>query len=854
MKKISFFLTILFLGITICSAKTNAQEYSKEDYKQLLKQMFITEITNKTGNPIPYADYGLTTDEARSCLYDAVDECADLMYADGGCSCGNTDISNYLNSEEEILLAEIRQAALTPIINDIIKQTEGKSDLEKAAIIYDWLREHCTYSGYNCDMYGALIEGKTNCVGFSNTFDYLCIKAGLEAHRVWCPAHVFSQVKIDGEWYNCDVTWDIDKKEKLYFLCSDEKFLTTHEVITQSMGCTSKKYDNHKWNDNFKNVTFADTSSSILSSYTIQVENGKQWKEYLKGYGSWSVTGMDLHYTFKGWMTQDGQIINREDIIQLQTDITLYTYYEVSGADANKTYKINFYNSNKTIDVKMGTRFGNYDIPSLSRENDTFLGWSEVYPVQCLENIVSAEIIITPYTFQTKPEITLYPVFQSDLNDKNLITTTETLSGDPIYRLNNNNIGVITNYDDDSGDEYLLNQTSFNKTDIQNAETIKNKILKADKEKIAVIPKGYTVNTDKLKKSGYCVIKTNLELADYISALTYINCRYFQYLQLIQTPYFTTENELKTLDNTQVGYTLTVNDFEIEDCPNFCTGFIYFIQRNKFKEYYDVCDEIEKHLKSINQNIGIQKGVKVTDALWKINDLCIKDFAYDNYFQIYDLKWFLQVTDEQRNASKKADYHGVCGSYSKLAFALLGQQGYEAMPTAVGNGEGPTHSINRVILNGQTYYCDYCWTGPDDPARYMFMTDNNMLFAAHRNPTPDNMGNAVTYDRKPTKLSSTKIKSAKNQKGKKMLITFNKIKNTDGYEIQYATNSNFKSAKKKTTSKTKVSITKLKKNKTYYIRIRPYKVMKLYCKLDEKVETVKYYGAWSKYKKVRIKK
>ena len=69
---------------------------------------------------------------------------------------------------------------------------------------------------------------------------------------------------------------------------------------------------------------------------------------------------------------------------------------------------------------------------------------------------------------------------------------------------------------------------------------------------------------------------------------------------------------------------------------------------------------------------------------------------------------------------------------------------------------------------------------------------------------------------------------------------------TTGYQIQYSTSKNFKSAKTKTVKKTKTtstSITKIKKKKTYYVRVRTYKT----------VEGKKYYSAWSKTKKVKTK-
>lgn len=94
---------------------------------------------------------------------------------------------------------------------------------------------------------------------------------------------------------------------------------------------------------------------------------------------------------------------------------------------------------------------------------------------------------------------------------------------------------------------------------------------------------------------------------------------------------------------------------------------------------------------------------------------------------------------------------------------------------------------------------------------------------------------------KKTSLSSVKSKSAK-----KAVLTWKTVKNASGYRIQYATNSKFKSAHTTTVSKATVktkTISKLKRKKTYYFRIQPYK----------KSGNTKIYGAYSKAKRVKVK-
>ncbi|MCD8148252.1 MAG: leucine-rich repeat protein [Clostridiales bacterium] len=91
------------------------------------------------------------------------------------------------------------------------------------------------------------------------------------------------------------------------------------------------------------------------------------------------------------------------------------------------------------------------------------------------------------------------------------------------------------------------------------------------------------------------------------------------------------------------------------------------------------------------------------------------------------------------------------------------------------------------------------------------------------------------------------ISSLKNSSSKKMTVKWGKNSKATGYQIQYSTSSNFSSYKTvtvknyKTVSKT---ISKLKKGKKYYVRVRAYKT----------VSGTKYYSAWSSKKSVKISK
>ena len=95
-------------------------------------------------------------------------------------------------------------------------------------------------------------------------------------------------------------------------------------------------------------------------------------------------------------------------------------------------------------------------------------------------------------------------------------------------------------------------------------------------------------------------------------------------------------------------------------------------------------------------------------------------------------------------------------------------------------------------------------------------------------------------------VAKVSITSARNSKSKQILLKYKKISGIKGYEISYSTDKKFKKAvTRKNTTKTSYTISKLKKGKTYYVRIRAYKV-------DSTGKKV--YGKYTSVKKVKVSK
>ena len=100
-----------------------------------------------------------------------------------------------------------------------------------------------------------------------------------------------------------------------------------------------------------------------------------------------------------------------------------------------------------------------------------------------------------------------------------------------------------------------------------------------------------------------------------------------------------------------------------------------------------------------------------------------------------------------------------------------------------------------------------------------------------------------TFKINPAKQNIQKLKS----KSRSFFMDWAQKGSATGYEIQYATNSKFRGAKKVTVTNNKTdkkTISKLSGKKKYYVRVRSYTTVK----------GKKYYGAWSSTKSVTTKK
>ena len=126
-------------------------------------------------------------------------------------------------------------------VNQIIAQeiTAGMSEYQRALVLHDWLIYNAnydyTYSWYEPE--GVLLHGTGVCDSYARAYQMLCTAAGLQCIYVSGfgngGAHGWNLVKVGGNWYHVDCTWDDPgyggAERHTYFLLTDAEIGIDHD-------------------------------------------------------------------------------------------------------------------------------------------------------------------------------------------------------------------------------------------------------------------------------------------------------------------------------------------------------------------------------------------------------------------------------------------------------------------------------------------------------------------------------------------------------------------------------------------------------------------------------------------------
>lgn len=151
----------------------------------------------------------------------------------------------YYNEVDTEKIASM-QKEIDATVDTLLKEANTKSTtFDKLLVFHDYLVLNSTFKEsdgagsfnqtiYNAFANGTSKQGNIQCSGYAKAMQYLCDKAGIECMVITGTTeqgvtHAWNKVKVDGEWYNLDTTWDdpilsVPKEKYLrynYFLVPD---------------------------------------------------------------------------------------------------------------------------------------------------------------------------------------------------------------------------------------------------------------------------------------------------------------------------------------------------------------------------------------------------------------------------------------------------------------------------------------------------------------------------------------------------------------------------------------------------------------------------------------------------------
>lgn len=154
---------------------------------------------------------------------------------------------------------------------------EKMDQWQMALSVHDYIVTHCKYDesltyrrGY--DM---ILRGTAVCTGYSEIFADIMNRLGIQCVMVRSQGmdHCWNLIKLYGNWYHVDVTWD-DPITDVYGRAGHNNFLKTDEEISAgedghfgwvtSIKCTDTSYSDAFWNGVDNPICYVDNTTSYV--------------------------------------------------------------------------------------------------------------------------------------------------------------------------------------------------------------------------------------------------------------------------------------------------------------------------------------------------------------------------------------------------------------------------------------------------------------------------------------------------------------------------------------------------------------------------------------------------------------
>lgn len=258
--------------------KSGCDKISNEIYKSQLYSI----------NTIVIRGYKLSTTQIKKVLYAIQNDNPNIFWISsifGYRYSGNNtilELNSVFSKDDQQKALEKLNNRVSEILTSIPKNLTA---YETELFIHDYIIDHCKYEKISTSSknnpkiftsYGCLIEGSAVCEGYSKSMQLLMNLAGIKCRTVAgardSEPHMWNIVKINGNWYHLDVTWDGagDINRYNYFNVTDDIIKKDH-IINEELSKTTKFSEDKRYN--FKLPVCNEIKENYYEKNAVKINN-----------------------------------------------------------------------------------------------------------------------------------------------------------------------------------------------------------------------------------------------------------------------------------------------------------------------------------------------------------------------------------------------------------------------------------------------------------------------------------------------------------------------------------------------------------------------------------------------------
>ena len=182
----------------------------------------------------------------------------------------------YLRTTAGVTVNDAARPSVTQIVNNAVaqcrQQTDG-SEYDMALWLHDWTLDQLEYDhSLNwCSAESGLTRHQGTCESYQRIYSKLLDAAGIANDRITGNGHTWNAVKIDGKWFQMDLTWD-DTSDNWYGDL-DQRHL--HFGLTDELMAIAHSDHTAKYQKN----GYAYRSTDLSNNYFVRNGKADEWAE-----------------------------------------------------------------------------------------------------------------------------------------------------------------------------------------------------------------------------------------------------------------------------------------------------------------------------------------------------------------------------------------------------------------------------------------------------------------------------------------------------------------------------------------------------------------------------------------------